>query len=73
MTFKPGDKIFIEPSQEYPEGKYILARIYGQVQLVNLDTGMLASHPIIFKNENAITDDEMNEAYGIKGFRWHKI
>lgn len=72
VFYKPGDKIFIYDETRFLRQFYILVQISGDIFLVNLETGVQASAPIIYKNENAITEDEMNATHGIKQFkgRW---
>lgn len=67
MGFKPGDRIFIEPSAGYPNGNYKIAHNWA---LVNEKTGMQASKNIKHSNKDYATWDEVDQTHGIRGFVW---
>jgi hypothetical protein len=70
LGFKPGDKIFIEPSQGHPNGNYTIANNW---TLRNDKTGMQASTEIPHSNKEYATWDEMNQTHGIMGFVWRPV
>lgn len=67
IGFKPGDRIFIEPSAGYPNGNYKIADNWA---LVNEETGMQASKNIQHSNKEYATWDEVDQTHGIRGFVW---